>query len=67
MSGEFVAELADAPDAKLIIARVQAILDDKTQRRKSFYEWLRDDVKAEFINGQVIMHSPARRHHLRST
>lgn len=64
MSDEFVAELLDAPDAKLIIARVQAALDDEAQRRNAFYEWLRDDVKAEFINGQVIMHSPVRRHHL---
>ena len=42
------------------------MLDDEAQRRNAFYEWLRDDVKAEFINGQVIMHSPVRRHHLRS-
>ena len=59
-------ELLDAPDARLIIARVQAILDDETQRRRSFYEWLRDDVKAEFINGEVIMHSPVRQGHLRA-
>ena len=66
MSDELIAEILDAPDAKLIIDRVQAILDDETQRRRSFYEWLRDDVKAEFINGEVIMHSPVRRGHLRA-
>ena len=67
MHDEFVLKLLDAPDARLIIARVQAILDDETQRRRSFYEWLRDDVKAEFINGEVIMHSPVRRGHLRAS
>ena len=67
MSDELVTEILDAPDARLIIARVQALLDDEAQRRKTFYEWLRDDIKAEFINGEVIMHSPVRRGHLRAS
>ncbi|WP_461112527.1 Uma2 family endonuclease [Spirosoma jeollabukense] len=66
MTDEFIAELFDAPDAKLIIARVQAMLDDEAQQRKAFYEWLQDDIKAEFINGQIIMHSPVKRKHLRA-
>jgi hypothetical protein len=64
---ELVTELLDAPDAKLIIDRVQSILNDEAQRRRAFYEWLRDDVKAEFINGEVIMHSPVVRGHLRAS
>lgn len=59
-----VAELLEAPDAKLVIERVQAVLDDEAKRRRAFREWLRDDVKAEFINGEVIMHSPVKRRHL---
>ncbi len=59
-----VAELLEAPDAKLVIERAQAILNDEAERRREFREWLRDDVKAEFINGEVIMHSPAKRRHL---
>lgn len=27
--------------------------------REKFREWLRPDVKAEFINGEVVVHSPA--------
>ena len=64
---EFVAELMEAPDAKLIIDRVQIALNTESQRRHEFYEWLRDDVKAEFINGEVIMHSPVFRRHLRAS
>lgn len=66
MTDELVAELFDAPDAQLIINRVQAMLDDEKKRRQEFYEWLQDDVKAEFINGEVIMHSPVKRRHLRA-
>lgn len=67
MTDEFVSELLDAPDAQLIIDRVQTTLNDEKKRRNVFYEWLRDDVKAEFINGKVIMHSPVKRRHLRSS
>ena len=67
MNDDFVAELLDAPDAQLIIDRVQTLLNDEKKRREEFYEWLQDDVKAEFINGEVIMHSPVKRRHLRSS
>ncbi len=67
MLTEYVAELLEAPDAQLIIDRVQAVLNDEKKRRQSFYEWLTDDVKAEFINGEVIMHSPVKRRHLRAS
>ena len=62
-----VADLLEAPDAKLVIERAQAILADENEHRRAFREWLRDDVKAEFINGEVIMHSPVKRRHLDAT
>lgn len=62
-----VHDLLEAPDAKLVIERAQAILADEAERRRSFREWLPDDVKAEFINGEVIMHSPVKRRHLDAT
>ena len=62
-----VHDLLEAPDAKLVIERAQAILADEAERRRAFREWLRDDVKAEFINGEVIMHSPVKRRHLDAT
>ncbi|MCX6215121.1 Uma2 family endonuclease [Spirosoma sp.] len=62
-----VAELVETPDAKSVIEQAQAILADEAQRRRAFREWLRDDIKAEFINGEVIMHSPVKRRHLDAT
>jgi hypothetical protein len=40
---------------------VQAMLDEEKRKRQEFYDWLTDDVKAEFINGEVILHSPVKR------
>jgi Uma2 family endonuclease len=62
-----VNNLLEAPDAKLVIERAQAILADEANRRRAFREWLTDDVKAEFINGETIMHSPVKRQHLDAT
>ncbi len=60
-------DLLEAPDALLVIERAQAILADESARRQAFRKWLCDDVKAEFINGEVIMHSPVKRRHLDAT
>ena len=37
------------------------------QRREQFYEELTEDGKCEFINGKVLMHSPAKRKHINVT
>lgn len=62
-----VNDLLEAPDALLVIERAQAILANEANRRRAFREWLTDDVKAEFINGEIIMHSPVKRRHLDAT
>jgi len=49
----------DTPKAPLIIQQALVILNDEHEKRQSFYEWLDDDMKAEFINGEVVVHSPA--------
>ncbi len=57
-------QLLQAPDLKLLIDRVQAQLADEQQQRQAFYAWLTPEVKAEFINGEIVMHSPTKGRHL---
>ncbi len=59
-----VSEIMKSPGAVLLYQQMQAALEDEAQRREEFREWLSEDVKAEFINGKVILHSPVRRGHL---
>jgi hypothetical protein len=47
-----------------IVASLQSRVHEEAERRRIFYEDLRDDQKAEFVDGQVILHSPARDKHL---
>ncbi|WP_460909421.1 Uma2 family endonuclease [Spirosoma areae] len=60
---ELAAQLLESPKAPQIIQQVQAILNDEKNRRQAFYEWMDDDVKAEFINGEIVVHSPALHKH----
>ncbi|MEM0961726.1 MAG: Uma2 family endonuclease [Bacteroidota bacterium] len=57
-----VAPLLDSPALPAHVARLQRVLDDEADRRDTFRDSLEGE-KAEFINGEIIMHSPARDAH----
>lgn len=50
-------------DAALQLQYFQDAMKAEKQRRKDFYEWITETVKAEFINGEIIIHSPVKRRH----
>lgn len=56
--------LLHSPRLPDIAAVLNERLRDETERRERFYEEMSDDHKAEFIDGEVVMHSPARNRHL---
>lgn len=56
--------LLHSPLLPEIVDTLQARIREEGARRRTFYEDLRDDQKAEFVDGQVILHSPARSKHL---
>ncbi|MDZ4682970.1 MAG: hypothetical protein SGI94_21180 [Saprospiraceae bacterium] len=47
------AELLKRPDLPLVLKQVQHSLDNEAKRHHEFREWLEEDAKAEFINGEV--------------
>ena len=56
-------QLLEAPNIKLLIQQAEAALHDEARQRHQFYEWINEDHKAEFINGAIIMQSPAKERH----
>ena len=56
-------QILERPDAVLQLQALQHALDDEKKRRQQFYDWVTEDVKAEFINGQIVIHSPVRKRH----
>lgn len=47
-----------------IAAALNERLREESERREQFYEEMSDDQKMEFIDGKVVMHSPAQNRHL---
>jgi Uma2 family endonuclease len=56
-------QILERPDAILQLQSLTRALEAEKKRRQDFYEWVTEDVKAEFINGQVIIHSPVKKRH----
>ena len=60
-------KLIESPKLKLFYAQLHRILDEEHVRRERFYATLQEEEKSEFINGEVIVHSPVKlRHNLAS-
>ncbi|OQX97828.1 MAG: hypothetical protein B6I20_11905 [Bacteroidetes bacterium 4572_117] len=52
-----------SPTLKLLMGEMAKKLNTEQKLRKNFYDELTPNVKAEFINGKVIMHSPVKLRH----
>lgn len=55
--------LLQSPRLPDYVRELNDFLKAEGERREAFYRELRDDQKSEFINGEVIVHSPARLKH----
>lgn len=58
-----IAAILDSPSAPQLAAHLNAALAEEKSRRLHFYKEIDDDVKAEFINGEVVIHSPVKKEH----
>ncbi|GAB3806991.1 Uma2 family endonuclease [Spirosoma humi] len=56
-------QLLEAPNLPQLIQQAELALRQEASRRNEFYAWLKEDVKAEFINGHIVMHSPVKERH----
>lgn len=47
----------------LYVEEMQSRMEAERRRREEFYDWITEDIKAEFINGEVVVQSPAKDQH----
>ena len=59
-----VEQLLESPTLPEIMDELQARMAEERARREKFYEKITEDQKAEFINGEIIVHSPNKVKHL---
>jgi Uma2 family endonuclease len=64
---DYAQKILDSPDAPQQIERLYQTMQDEKQRRHDFREWITPNIKAEFINGEVVLHSPVKRRHWKTT
>jgi Uma2 family endonuclease len=60
---DLITKLLDLPSAPIVLERMISALEEEKLKREQFYADIDDDVKAEFINGEVIIHSPVKLEH----
>lgn len=55
------------PSAVQVLEQLSAKIKAEHSRRLEFYAWVDEYTKAEFINGEIIIHSPVKRIHWKIT
>jgi Uma2 family endonuclease len=57
-------QLARSPRLPFYVQQFQSLLRAEQDARKHFYEQVSEQQKAEFINGEIVVHSPAKLRHI---
>lgn len=59
-----VETLSHSPRLPQVVSVLQQQMDEERERRQEFYEEMTPEQKVEFIDGEVVLHSPARNQEL---
>ncbi len=60
---DYVDKILASPDAPQQISNLIEAMNSEKKRRHDFREWITPNIKAEFINGEVVLHSPVKKRH----
>lgn len=63
----YVGKILASPDAFEQMEELNKALLEEKKRRHEFREWVSPAVKAEFINGEIVLHSPVKKRHFNVT
>ena len=58
-----VEQLLESPRLALYVRRFEAVLEREKVARERFYNEMTEGEKLEFINGEVVVHSPVKKRH----
>jgi Uma2 family endonuclease len=60
---QIIDNILEMPNAFSIHSELTQKLNVEKEKRQKFYEEIDETIKAEFINGEIILHSPVMRRH----
>jgi Uma2 family endonuclease len=55
--------ILDSPRLPEYAYEIQAVLAEEARRRQQFYQQMSEGEKVEFINGEIVVHSPVKLRH----
>jgi Uma2 family endonuclease len=64
---DYAQKILDSPDAPTQIEALNQAMQSEKSRRHDFREWITPNIKAEFINGEIVLHSPVKRRYWKVT
>ncbi|MDZ7899984.1 MAG: Uma2 family endonuclease [Arcicella sp.] len=62
---EIVEQIKHSLDFMTVFQQLQEAVEAEKAKRQEFYDLIHENVNAEFINGEIILHSPVMRRHWR--
>ncbi len=62
-----IKQILKSPQVALHLDTINKALAQEAESRKAFYEWIDENIKAEFINGKTIVHSPVTDEHWKAS
>lgn len=62
-----VEQALQMPDAVLFAEKLKSALQEEKKKRLHFYKIVEENKKMEFINGEIIFHSPVKKQHNSAT
>lgn len=60
---DIVNDLKANPHLKLVVDQLEREMAAEEKKRNEYYALIHEDVKAEFINGEIVYQSPVRKKH----
>ena len=64
---EIVSLALESPKTVMIYNHLKSYLEEEKVKREQFYNDISEDQKAEFINGEMIIHSPVKFRHAKTS
>lgn len=62
-----VEQIMQMPNAAILAEQVKSALEAEQAKRRHFYEIIEENKKMEFINGEIVFHSPVKIEHNTAT
>ena len=60
---KLINNILSLPSAPILLEEINAKLKEEQTKREQFYNDITENEKAEFINGEIIIHSPVKKEH----